>query len=453
MFKKIVSSLPFSPALIGQLGFYAKRLKKEEITRRLAFVFIALTLLVQSIAILQPTESANASSANDMITGGVYSLSRLLSIYDNNTKNLKDVMNYAGITREEIASAKYGSWKIGDTLSWGFLPKFSYSQGERQHNITTSSGSIVTIYSRPQKLWSSSTKTVYGWTGNSKTMGRFSILENCGNLVTTKTPAPALAPKPAPTPAPAPTPKPVPTVEVVKKTPVIAPKPIIEPKCVLNPDILANDPNCKPCPGNDTIWINDKTCKPDIKYSKSSLNISQDYIDATTVTAKAGDRISFTITIENIGLNSDKVKIEDNLIDTLEYSNLIDTGGGMLDKTTQILSWPEITLSSKEKQTRTFVVKVLDSIPTTAQGKSDGTSYDCKILNTFGNSININVDCPTVKIVEQVSAELPKTGPKESLIFICTILALTAYFFTRTKQLEKEIKIIRNNANAGNILL
>ena len=55
MFRKIVSNLPFSPALVGQLGFYAKRLKKEETTRRLGLIFIALALVVQSLAVFQPS--------------------------------------------------------------------------------------------------------------------------------------------------------------------------------------------------------------------------------------------------------------------------------------------------------------------------------------------------------------------------------------------------------------
>ena len=41
MFKKIVSQLSFSPALVGQLGFYARRLRKEQFTRRLGMVFMA----------------------------------------------------------------------------------------------------------------------------------------------------------------------------------------------------------------------------------------------------------------------------------------------------------------------------------------------------------------------------------------------------------------------------
>jgi len=42
MFKKIVSQLSFSPALVAQLGFYARRLRKEQATRRLGLVFVGL---------------------------------------------------------------------------------------------------------------------------------------------------------------------------------------------------------------------------------------------------------------------------------------------------------------------------------------------------------------------------------------------------------------------------
>src|SRR5665647_3042356 len=129
MFRKIVSNLPFSPALVGQLGFYAKRLKKEEATRRLGLVFLALTLVVQSFAVFQPPESANASSETDMVTGGISSLSDYLKSYDANTKHLRDIMNYAGITRHEIAMTSHDTFKAGEKLSWGLASRFSYAEG------------------------------------------------------------------------------------------------------------------------------------------------------------------------------------------------------------------------------------------------------------------------------------------------------------------------------------
>jgi len=426
MFKKIVSNLPFSPALVGQLGFYARRLRKEDTTRRLALIFVVLTLIVQSLAIFQPATSANASSQNDMVTGGISSINDYLVAYDSNTKNIRDVLDYVGITREEITKATYTEIEVGSRLSWGFVSHFSYDQGERQYNITSSDGQRTTaVYSRPLNLWGD--YYVKGWVGYSQKMGWFGIMRACGNLVTNTAP----------------------TVPEVATTPT----PEAPEACAVNPALLASDENCKSCPGNETIWINDPSCKPNVVKSKLAINTSQGYVDASTVTAQPGDRISYTITVENTGLNSDTLALEDNLTDALEYSSLVDNGGGALNDSNKILSWPEITLKPGSTQTRTFTIKILDTIPSTAQGQSDKTSYDCLITNTFGNSTTFKVNCPTEKVVEQVATELPTTGPTGNIIFAIIALAIAVYFYTRTRQLEKEVRIIRNNTNTGTILL
>ena len=51
MFRKLVSNIAFSPALVSQLGFYAKRLRKEETTRRIGLIFTVLALVVQSFEV------------------------------------------------------------------------------------------------------------------------------------------------------------------------------------------------------------------------------------------------------------------------------------------------------------------------------------------------------------------------------------------------------------------
>ena len=71
MFRKLVSNLAFSPALVGQLGFYAKRLRKEESVRRLGLIFTAFALVVQFFAVFQALEPATAADATDMVYGGV----------------------------------------------------------------------------------------------------------------------------------------------------------------------------------------------------------------------------------------------------------------------------------------------------------------------------------------------------------------------------------------------
>jgi len=422
MFKKIISNLPFSPALVGQLGFYAKRLRKEETTRRLGLIFVALALVVQSLLVFQPPESANASNPSDMVSGGLglgadRSINNFLAPYDSNTKNLKDVMNYVGITRDEITSSQFTSWKVGDKLSWGFAPTFSYAQGERQYSITNSNGQqVTTVYSRPLNLRMSPDTDIWGWVGHSSKIGWFAIMQSCGNLVTDITPPP--------------------------------PPP---PKCIVNSNILASDENCKPCPGNSTLWINNPSCIPNIVKTKKATNTSQGFVDASSVIAKANDQISYTVTVENTGLSPSSVKLEDHLADTLEYATIIDYGGGTLNKETGVLSWPDVTLAPNTKQTRTFVIRLLDIIPATAQGSSDNTSYDCIITNTFGNSIDINVDCPTPKIIEKIATELPKTGPTENMIFMGVVLAVITYFYARTRQVKEEIRLIRKDTNSGTI--
>ncbi|MEI7539806.1 MAG: hypothetical protein WCJ36_03545 [Candidatus Saccharibacteria bacterium] len=262
MFRKIVSNLPFSPALVGQLGFYVKRLRKEEATRKLSLIFVILALIVQSLIVFQPSESANAASANRT------------------------------------------------------APK--------------------------------------------------DVSQSINSLIKTKT----------------------------------------------------------------------------------ATNISQGFIDASLVTARAGDQISYTITVENTGINTISSKLEDELADVLEYSTLNDNGGGVLDQKTHILSWPDITLNPKDKQNRTFTVKLFETIPATARGENNNTSsYDCVMTNAFGNTTNIKLACPAPKIIEKISTDLPKIGISENILFAFIIVTVTAFLYARTRQFKKELYLIRSIIN------
>jgi hypothetical protein len=70
MFRKLVSNATFSPALAGQLGFYARRLKNEEATRRAGVIFTILALVLQSFAVFSPPEPPQAARSNDLIYCG-----------------------------------------------------------------------------------------------------------------------------------------------------------------------------------------------------------------------------------------------------------------------------------------------------------------------------------------------------------------------------------------------
>lgn len=206
MFRKLISNLPFSPALVGQLGFYARRLKEEEASRRLGLVLTALALVVQSFAVLAPPESANASNASDMIRGGVDNVRQVLDIYDrsaNGNGDFKQIMDYAGVTRTELAqmhdksvNSKSKGTSTNSWKTWGRVHRFSTSQGEVAHVIPVGS-KTSTVFSRPLWLYDSTSYTIPNGStydalvGHSAKLGDFAIMKDCGNLVSTKTPKPA----------------------------------------------------------------------------------------------------------------------------------------------------------------------------------------------------------------------------------------------------------------------
>ena len=194
MFRKIVSNLAFSPALIGQLGFYAQRLKKEETARRIGLVFTALALIVQSFAVFSPPEAANAASPNDFVYGGVTSAADYARHYDANTNNIKDLFTALGITRTDITSSRTSQINSKDGYySFGMGPHFSYTQGERSYTVKTATGATRTFYGRPLNLWDTGSNATTGSyyevlvgkaTGKGTASGQwFALKVRCGNLV------------------------------------------------------------------------------------------------------------------------------------------------------------------------------------------------------------------------------------------------------------------------------
>ena len=69
----------------------------------------------------------------------------------------------------------------------------------------------------------------------------------------------------------------------------------------------------------------------------------------------------------------------------------------------------------------------------------------------FGNTLEVGVECPPEKIVEQVVTELPQTGSAENMIFAGIVLAVVTYFYARARQVKNEVRLIRRDLNAGTI--
>lgn len=195
MFRKLVSNLPFSPSLINQVGFYSRRLKKEDITRRIGLIFTALALVVQTLSFLAPAKATLAASLNDIIYGGGTRSTIKAAVEKNcdskNRCDLKAIFGAYGITPANIANAKevnIVSSAANNYWSIGRSPR-GYG-GEVTKNIPGG----PTIYAR----------TLHGWAANkswralqvtTNSGGTAWILEECGNIVTKEgSPAPPVQP-------------------------------------------------------------------------------------------------------------------------------------------------------------------------------------------------------------------------------------------------------------------
>ena len=517
MFKKIVSRISFSPALVAQLGFYAKRLRKEQATRKLGLIFVALALVVQSIAVFQAPEPANAAHTSNMIDSGLGwsnpDLGRYIGAYDSNSGYIRDATTHFGITRAELTSATYGSFPIAGKVSWGWDYPMPTS---RSVSIKNPSGQHVrTLYGRYMTDNKSNPSSVTGFIGHSAKLGWFAISVACGNITTIDFPPP-----PPPPPAPAKietsktavnvtegkvdatkttanegneltytvsakntggTAKQVELVDNIKEvlqyakitnngggvlnttagtltwpTVNLGPQQTVSKSYTvkMNDKLISPTDDCKMTNiFTDKKVIVDVGCSTppaNIVATKTAVNTSQGNIDATKTTAKANDRITFTLTIENTGGTPKEVAMDDYLGDVLEYTTLIDKGGGTFNEATNTLSWPSITLKPGAKETRTFTVQLLSVIPASPKNVSETSSYNCILENAFYSaSTIIPVECPAPKIIEQTVSELPQTGMGSNLAFAGIVLAVASFFYFRSRQLGTEVRLVRRNVNEG----
>ncbi len=635
MFRKLVSNLPFSPALVGQLGFYARRLRKEEFTRRLGLIFTVLALIMQSLAVFSPPEQALASNTSDIIKGGVNSVGDILNVYDNSgaTNDFKDIMDYFGVTRAELAAMNKNKQYICSSdhsiISFGRQHHYSSSEGEIEHHVPKQAGGFSTLHSVPLYRFDSVNNMVNcyaSFIGNSKSVGWFAIMQKCGNFQIKKNVrklplghfvtatcrvvqgyayderqldlktrvylyfngkpgvgkqfGPVQADQATPTSTagaghgfsfvvpeeyqksgkpttvwavmqPLPgwsastvqfdntvqipgscTPTKIPiaactdlkisyidrthiamaarasasegatisaytftvtnksgkkvyekivssseglaslsniefkdigdyTVKVVVKT-SLGDKTSVDcagdfhvcppSKCMFSPTISSIDENCKPCPYDSSIWIKDeKNCRPQISESKEAKNLTQNVTNANGTTARITDRIEYTIYTTNVGSGAVTASINESLGDVLEYAKLLDSGGGTFDDQTKTLSWGNVTLAAQKTDTRKFVVQVLDTIPATPHGSNNPAAFNCVMTNSYGNTVDISVQCPLTKQIEGATHVLPATGPGENVVFGTILIMVVTYFYVRNRQMNKEVRLIKKEFNAGTI--
>ncbi|MDB5183386.1 MAG: exported protein of unknown function [Candidatus Saccharibacteria bacterium] len=386
MFRKLVSNLPYSPALITEVGFYARRLKSEDATRRVTVLFVALAMVMQCLALFSPPESVNASSEQDIIRGGVSDLSDFLTRYDHNEDDIKDIYTTVGVSRAEIAAAHTGTIRaVDNTYVMSRYGQLSASQHEISMSYQRSSGGTGIRYFSPLAEISGQYQTFKGWVGQSASLGWFAIIQSNGSLATHGLPT-SFSP----------------------------------------------------------VGANANTATRIV----SAENLTQN-LPAEKSKVETSDKISYTLQLSNNHVTTVTDDFSTRIGDVLEYANLVDAGGGTLDDTSSTLSWPNVQLAPGESQQRTFVVQVLPELPSTGVGQSNPESFDCKLTVSFGNALSVPVDCPAIKGVEAAFYQMPNIGIGGNLIFMSTLLVIVVFFALRTRQLKKEVRIIRHNFNTG----
>lgn len=422
MFRKLVANLSFSPSLVGEISAYATRLKHEQRRRALGLLVLLMALVIQCVIALYPPESSNQANDNDIVYGGISSSTKLLEEYDANTRNIRDIYNSFGITRAELQHIKP---HVVNSQQFQYVTGreslVSRADGEQTYRYAKQSGGTGTIYIRPSSQYDHSRyATSHGSTydalrGTSSKVGDFAVLVHSGNIALTKLPSPLSE---------------------------------NSEKCSQDSSRAVSTTPCKPCPSNPQLAVTAPTCTQPIVSTLSAFNNTQ-LQPASATQARASDRISYTIQAKNIGDTNIDFTISNRLADVLEYADLLDAGGAMLDAETHTLSWPSVTLAPQQTISKHFSVRVSSHLPVTNRGLSNPASYDCLMTNTVGNSLSIGVTCPVVKSVEAVASQLPTTPAPVALLGMSAITAVALILYLRTRLYREEIRLIRHDLNTG----
>lgn len=242
----------------------------------------------------------------------------------------------------------------------------------------------------------------------------------------------------------------------------------IEDVCPTNPALAKDDPNCQPpctVPGKENIPANSPDCRicddnidqsnpkdtTCLELHKRARNITQQIDNANGTTAKAGDTIEYTLSVKNRGQNPRSgFIIEENMEDVLEYADIIDASGATYTTNpVKLLTWQPVTIQPNETITRTILIKIKSTIPNTPASTSDPASNDLKLVNVYGDTVQINLPPSAIKTVENTVSSLPSTGMGTNIIISTVLLFAVSYFYFRSRLLVKELGLVKQQFNHG----
>lgn len=426
MINRIISNLPFNPSLVEELSFYSKRLRQEKSIRRIGFVMLALSLLVQIFAATFPVEKSLAASDNDVIRGGVNNLQQLRNKY-NSQADVKALYQRFGLEIGDLrdGGAQHINFGFHDQGSQGTKTvgriNFSYTNSESLGRFAGS-----TFYSRSASEWQGSTAAfAFGkQTGSDGRDYLVWVLKDCGNIAY----------------------RPVDNFQAGVGPQQTVEKPKPQPK---KPNTTPKFPIATSTPTSTPTPVPTPEIPIDITAEKFAVNLTQNLSakQTTAIPAKANDVIEYTlITKSKTGKVVNNYTIEDYVGDLLDYAELdmasISAQGGKYNTSNKNIVWENQTIPAEPTGLKkTFKVTLKSSIPKTNSPNATAPDFDCLMQNGYGSQITIRVDCSVIKNVET----LPNTGPGETIAISFTIASLAGYFLSRNGLLSKELFIIRRN--------
>jgi len=242
---------------------------------------------------------------------------------------------------------------------------------------------------------------------------------------------------------------------------------IIKEMCPTNPKVDKNDASCRPCPveGKGNLNYDDAGCKPcdeskqnedgkDIsclELHKKARNITQQIENANGTKANAGDSIEYTLSVTNKSKETRKgFIVEENMEDVLEYADIIDASGATFSTNpVKMLTWKPVDIKPNETINRTILIKVKSNLPATPASTSDPLSYDMKMINIYGDTVEIELPSNPIKTVEQTVTKLPSTGPGANIIISTLFIMAATYFYFRSRTMVKEVGLVKQQFNYG----
>jgi PKD repeat protein len=490
MFRKIVSQLSLSPSAASQLTFYARRLGQERVTRTFSALAAVLIVGLQFAVLAAPPAPANAASPNDIILGGIVSKDDLLNRYDAST-NLQALYHYMGISRQDIVNTKKKQI-VSKDHSLSSLGRIQHASTDKKLAVDKQVfwGRHLYEFDTGNNVRTGSYYNVLEGTRASDG-GYFAVMFDCGNIVYKSIPPqPTPTPKPpTPIPTPPPTPKPAtPTVacsylqgnptsgeqplkvaftgagsangqtitdyifdfgdktSATQKTPTVTHTYATAGKFTATLSVKGSAGKPPVSAPTCALTINSTPPPAAFAKSKTAVNLTQN-IDATTKPAQAGELIKYHLTTKNTGGIASPYVVVEHIEDILEYADLTNPEGASFAD--GILTWPSTNIAPGTVLSMSFTVKIKSPVPATPVGLSDPLSYDLRLDNVYGNTVQIMLTPPFGKQVESASTSLPATGPGTATFIIIFVSAITLFYYFRNRQLINEVRLLRGEYQGG----